>query len=41
MDHRVSIPLIGSNLFKSEEAVEALKQLESVSIPLIGSNLFK
>ena len=37
---KVSIPLIGSNLFKFGMQINDLKVTE-VSIPLIGSNLFK
>ena len=36
----VSIPLIGSNLFKCKE-VRVKEAAIAVSIPLIGSNLFK
>ena len=37
----VSIPLIGSNLFKLELAELFEVEVKDVSIPLIGSNLFK
>ncbi len=38
----VSIPLIGSNLYKLNQfTVQTLEEIMDVSIPLIGSNLYK
>ena len=37
----VSIPLIGSNLFKLMQNYLKVQNLSLVSIPFIGSNLFK